>query len=141
MIQAIIDRLKMVDGATVREGFYVQSIAKESKFIFLQPHTDSFDAKNGIDKYKDDLVLHVIAGVKLAKNQHPTSELINLVRGIRTAFYQGERTLEKVSWLPSVITFKETEPCKYIMPEAHEEHALAVLTLSLVNTVKFGESL
>ncbi|NLQ24536.1 hypothetical protein HGO26_16825 [Shewanella sp. S-1] len=141
MIQAILDRLGLVDGATVREGFYVQSIAKESKFIFLQPYTDAFDAKNGIDKYKDDLVLQVVAGVKLAKNPQPTSELINLVRAIRSAFYKDERFPEKPSWLPSVISFKETEPCKYIMPEAHEEHGLAVFTLSLVNTIKFGDSL
>lgn len=34
MIQAILDRLALVDGATVREGFYVQSVASEKKFIF-----------------------------------------------------------------------------------------------------------
>ncbi|MGI2222604.1 hypothetical protein [Shewanella oncorhynchi] len=141
MIQAILDRLALVDGATVREGFYMQSMAKESKFIFLQPYTDNFEAKNGVDKYKDDLVLQVVAGVTLVKNPKPTSELINLVRAIRSAFYKDERNSEKPSWLPLVISFKESEPCKYIMPEAHEKHGLAVITLSLVNTVKFGDSL
>ncbi|ABE56521.1 hypothetical protein Sden_3245 [Shewanella denitrificans OS217] len=141
MIQAILDRLALVDGTTVREGFYVQSIAKEERFIFLQPYTDGFDAKNGIDKYKDELALQVVAGVKLTKNSTPTADLINLVRAIRCAFYKDERFTEKPSWLPSVISFKESEPCKYIMPEAHESHGLAVLTLSLVTTVKFGDSL
>lgn len=141
MIQAILDRLALVDGATVREGFYVQSVASEKKFIFLQPYTDGFDSKNGIDKYKDDLVLQVVAGINLTKSTNPTADLINLVRAIRSAFYKDERNSEKPSWLPLVISFKESESCKYIMPEAHEKHGLAVITLSLVNTVKFGDSL
>lgn len=141
MIQAILDRLALVDGAIVREGFYVQSVASEKKFIFLQPYTDGFDSKNGIDKYKDDLVLQVVAGINLTKSTTQTADLINLVRAIRSAFYKDERNSEKPSWLPLVISFKESEPCKYIMPEAHEKHGLAVITLSLVNTVKFGDSL
>ena len=87
MIQAILDRLALVDGANVREGFYVQSVASEKKFIFLQPYTDGFDSKNGIDKYKDDLVLQVVAGINLTKSTNPTADLINLVRAIRSAFY------------------------------------------------------
>ncbi|MFB2653873.1 hypothetical protein [Shewanella seohaensis] len=141
MIQAIINRLKTVQGATVREGFYAQGVAKEKMFIFLQPFTDQFGGKNGVNPYRDDLVLQVVAGIAVDKTQTPTADLINLVRTIRTAFYKDERNIEKLSWLPSVISVKESEPCKYIMPEAHEKHALAVLTLSLVNTVKFGESL
>ncbi|MGX7654665.1 hypothetical protein [Shewanella putrefaciens] len=141
MIQAIIDRLKMVEGATVREGFYAQGVAKDKQFIFLQPFTDGFGAKNGVDSYRDDLVLQVVAGITVDKTPTPTADLINLVRAIRTAFYKDERTVEKLSWLPLVITFKELEACKYIMREAHEKHGLAVLTLSLVNTVKFGDSL
>lgn len=141
MIQAIIDRLKLVEGATVREGFYAQGVAKEKMFIFLQPFTNEFKAINGINSYRDDLVLQVVAGIAVDKTQTPTADLINLVRAIRTAFYQNERTVEKVSWLPQAIIFKELEACKFIMPEAHEKHALAVLTLSLVNTIKFGESL
>ncbi|MEL4429822.1 hypothetical protein [Shewanella mangrovisoli] len=141
MIQAIIDRLKKVEGATVREGFYAQGVAKEKMFIFLQPFTDQFGGKNGVNPYRDDLVLQVVAGIAVDKTQTPTADLINIVRAIRAAFYKDERNVEQPSWLPSVITFKELEACKYIMPEAHEKHALAVLTLSLVNTVKFGESL
>ncbi|MEL4391280.1 hypothetical protein [Shewanella xiamenensis] len=141
MIQAIIDRLKTVEGATVREGFYAQGMAKEKMFIFLQPFTDDFKAINGINSYRDDLVLQVVAGITVDKTTTPTADLVNLVRAIRTSFYKDERTVEKLSWLPSVISFKEFEPCKYIMPEAHEKHALAVLTLSLVTTVKFGDSL
>lgn len=141
MIQAIIDRLKTVEGATVREGFYAQSLAKDKQFIFLQPFTDGFGARNGVDAYRDDLVMQVVAGIAVDKSNTPTADLINLVRAIRTAFYKDERNVEKPSWLPSVISFKESEPCKYIMPEAHEKHGLAVITLSLVNTVKFGDSL
>lgn len=141
MIQAILDRLALVDGATVREGFYVQSVASEKKFIFLQPYTDGFSAVNGRDNYRDDLALQVVAGINLTKSTNQTADLINLVRDIRTTFYFDERSIEKPSWLPSVISFKESEPCKYIMPEAHEKHGLAVITLSLVNTVKFGDSL
>ncbi|MGL6122447.1 MAG: hypothetical protein ACRC1W_05370 [Shewanella sp.] len=141
MIQALIDRLTTVDGATVREGFYVQSLAKEEKFIFLQPFTDAFDCRNGVDSYKNDLVLQIVAGVSLSKSTTQTADLLNLVRAIRAALYQGERNTDKPSWLPGAISVKETEPCKYIMPESHEKHGLAVLTLTLVNTVKFGESL
>ncbi|MCU8034371.1 MULTISPECIES: hypothetical protein [unclassified Shewanella] len=141
MIQAIIDRLKTVEGATVREGFYAQGVAKDKQFIFLQPFTDDFKAINGINSYRDDLVLQVVAGITVDKTPTPTADLINLVRAIRSAFYKDERNVEKLSWLPSVISFKELEPCKYIMPEAHEKHGLAVITLSLVNTVKFGDSL
>ncbi|MEH6464684.1 MAG: hypothetical protein V7771_12340 [Shewanella psychromarinicola] len=139
MIQTLIDRLKLVDGATVREGFYAQGLAKEQQFIFLQPHTDLFGAKNGINPYRDELNLQVVAGINLSKSTTPTAELINLVRDIRDAFFEGERTAERPSWLPQVISFKEAEPCKYIMPEAHEKHGLAVITLTLVQTVKFGE--
>jgi hypothetical protein len=141
MIQAIINRLALIDGTTVREGFYAQTIAKEEKFIFLQPYTDAFSVGNGRDMYRDDLTLQVVAGINVTRTDTPTADLINLVRAIRTVFYKDERNPEKPSWLPGVISFKELEPCKYIMPEAHEKHGLAVITLSLVNTVKFGDSL
>jgi hypothetical protein len=141
MIQAILDRLALVDGATVREGFYAQSIVNDNKFIFLQPYTDLFGSRNGLDKYRDELNLQIVAGINLSKSTAPTAELINLVRDIRTAFFKDERNPEKPTWLPGVISFKESEACKYIMPEAHEKHGLAVITLSLVNTVKFGETL
>ncbi|MCL1114687.1 hypothetical protein L2703_13930 [Shewanella basaltis] len=141
MIQALIDRLKLVDGATVREGFYGQSVVKDDQFIFLQPYTDLFGAKNGINPYRDDLVLQVVAGINLSKSTNPTAELINLVRDIRSALFKDERNTEKPSWLPQAITFKESEACKYIMPEAHEKHGLAVITLTLIHTVPFGEQL
>ncbi|PKH62571.1 hypothetical protein CXF83_14960 [Shewanella sp. Choline-02u-19] len=144
MIKAILDRLKRVDGAIVREGFYVYSIAKESQFIFLQPYTDAFGGRNGNDKYKDDLVLQVVAGINLTKSDTPTLDLTHLVHRIRTVFYVGQRDTSKPEWLTSVrpiISFIEPEPCKYIMPEANEKHGLAVITLSISNTVKFGELL
>ncbi|WP_434927159.1 hypothetical protein [Shewanella sp. HL-SH2] len=141
MIQTILNRLQLVDGAEVREGFYAQGLAKENQFIFLQPHTDLFGAKNGINAFRDDLTLQVVAGINLSKSTNPTAELINLVRDIRCAFFKDERNTEKPSWLPKAITFKEAEPCKYIMPESHEKHALAVITLTLVHTVQFGERL
>jgi hypothetical protein len=141
MIQTLLDRLKLVDGATVREGFYTQGLAKESQFIFLQPYTDLFGAKNGINQFRADLTLQVVAGINLSKSTTPTAELINLVRDIRSAFFKGERNTEKPSWLPKAITFKESEACKYIMPEAHEKHGLAVITLTLIHTVPFGEML
>ncbi|WP_434939144.1 hypothetical protein ACRWQN_17520 [Shewanella sp. HL-SH8] len=141
MIQTILNRLALVDGATVREGFYAQGLAKENQFIFLQPHTDLFGAKNGINAFRDDLTLQVVAGINLSKSTNPTAELINLVRDIRCAFFKDERNTEKPSWLPKAIAFKESEPCKYIMPESHEKHALAVITLTLIHTVQFGERL
>ncbi|WP_351123345.1 hypothetical protein [Shewanella sp. T24-MNA-CIBAN-0130] len=141
MINIILDRLKQVDGATVREGFYAQSAARESSFIFLQPYLDLFGAKNGINQYRDDLTLQVVAGINVTKSTNPTADLINLVRDIRSAFFKDERNTEKPSWLPKAITFKEAEACKYIMPESHEKHALAVITLTLVHTVPFGEKL
>ena len=141
MIQTILNRLQLVDGAEVREGFYAQGLAKEQKFIFLQPYTELFSAKNGIDKYRDDLTLQVIAGINVTRTTNPTTDLINLARDIRSAFFKDERNLEKPSWLPMCISFKEAEPCKYIMPESHEKHALAVITLTLVHTVQFGERL
>jgi hypothetical protein len=141
MIQTLLDRLKLVDGATVREGFYTQGLAKEQQFIFLQPYTDLFGAKNGLDKYRDEIALQVVAGINLSKSTEPTAELINLVRDIRSAFFKDERNTEKPSWLPSAISFKEAEPCKYIMPEAHEKHGLAVITLTLVHLVTFGDKL
>jgi hypothetical protein len=141
MIQTILNRLQLVDGATVREGFYGQSAVKDDQFIFLQPHTDLFGAKNGINQYRTDLTLQVVAGINLSKSTNPTAELINLVRNIRSAFFKGERNTEKPSWLPGVISFKEAETCKYIMPEAHEKHGLAVITLTLIHTVPFGERL
>ena len=141
MIQTIFNRLQLVDGATVREGFYAQSLAKEQQFIFLQPHTDLFGAKNGINQYRTDLTLQVVAGINLSKSTNPTAELINLVRDIRSALFKDERNTEKPSWLPQAITFKESDACKYIMPEAHEKHGLAVITLTLIHTVPFGEQL
>lgn len=141
MIQTILNRLQLVDGVTVREGFYAQGLAKEQQFIFLQPHTDLFGAKNGINQYRTDLTLQVVAGINLSKSTNPTAELINLVRDIRCAFFKGERNTEKPSWLPQAITFKESDACKYIMPEAHEKHGLAVITLTLIHTVPFGEQL
>ena len=141
MIQTILNRLQLVDGVTVREGFYGQSAVKDDQFIFLQPHTDLFGAKNGINQYRTDLTLQVVAGINLSKSTNPTAELINLVRDIRSAFFKDERNTEKPSWLPQAITFKETEACKYIMPEAHEKHGLAVITLTLIHTVPFGEQL
>ena len=141
MIQTILNRLALVDGAIVREGFYAQGVAKEQKFVFLQPYTDAFGAKNGLDKYRDDLTLQVVAGINVTKTDAPTTELINLVRDIRSAFFKDERNTEKPSWLPMCISFKEAEPCKYIMPESHEKHGLAVITLNLVHTVQFGERL
>ncbi|MCT7942383.1 hypothetical protein [Shewanella holmiensis] len=141
MIQTILNRLQLVDGAIVREGFYAQGVAKEQTFIFLQPHIDAFAAKNGIDKYRDDLTLQVVAGINVTKTTSPTTDLINLVRDIRSAFFEAERNTEKPAWLPMCISFKEAEPCKYIMPESHEKHALAVITLTLVHTVQFGERL
>lgn len=117
-----------------------QSHLKRS-LSFCQPFTDEARSVNGRDNYRDDLVLQVVAGINLTKSTNPTADLINLVRAIRSTFYKDERNTEKPSWLPSVISFKESEPCKYIMPEAHEKHGLAVITLSLVNTVKFGDSL
>jgi hypothetical protein len=141
MINTIIDRLNLVDGAVVREGFYAQSAAKESKFIFLQPYTDLFGAKNGINPYRDDLVLQVVAGINVSGSSTPTTDLVNIVRDIRSAFFKDERNTEKPSWLPGVISFKEAETCKYIMPEAHEKHGLAVITLTLIHTVPFGERL
>lgn len=141
MIQTILNRLQLVDGATVREGFYAQSLAKEQQFIFLQPHTDLFGAKNGINQYRTDLTLQVVAGINLSKSTNPTAELINLVRDIRSALFKEERNTEKPSWLPQAITFKESDACKYIMPEAHEKHGLAVITLTLIHTVPFGEKL
>jgi hypothetical protein len=141
MIQTILNRLQLVDGATVREGFYAQSLAKEQQFIFLQPHTDLFGAKNGINQYRTDLTLQVVAGINLSKSTNPTAELINLVRDIRSALFKDERNTEKPSWLPQAITFKESDACKYIMPEAHEKHGLAVITLTLIHTVPFGEQL
>ncbi|GIU22239.1 hypothetical protein [Shewanella sp. MBTL60-007] len=141
MIKKILDRLKMVDGAVVREGFYAQSVAKEQKFIFLQPYTDEFGATNGNGKYRDDLVLQVVAGIQLTRAETPTSDLLNLVHEIRTAFYKGERDASKPSWLKDkpLVLLKEVEPCKYIMPEANEKHGLAVITLSITQTVEFGE--
>lgn len=144
MIQTILDRLSMVDGATVREGFYHQSIAKETKFIFLQPFTDSFSGRNGTDQYKDDLVLQIVAGIKLSKSDTPTAELTDLVHRIRTVLYAEQRDTSKPSWLTSVrpiVSFTEPETCKYIMPEANEHHGLAVITLSISTTIKFGELL
>ena len=141
MIQTILNRLQQVDGVTVREGFYAQSLAKEQQFIFLQPHTDLFGAKNGINQYRTDLTLQVVAGINLSKSTNPTAELINLVRDIRSALFKDERNTEKPSWLPQAITFKESDACKYIMPEAHEKHGLAVITLTLIHTVPFGEQL
>jgi hypothetical protein len=141
MINIILDRLKQVDGAVVREGFYAQGVAKENSFIFLQPYTDLFGARNGINNYRNDIALQVVAGINLTKSTTPTAELINLVRDIRRAFFKDERNTEKPSWLPKAITFKEAEACKYIMPESHEKHALAVITLTLVHTVPFGEKL
>ncbi|QQX78519.1 hypothetical protein JK628_13100 [Shewanella sp. KX20019] len=143
MINAILSRLKMVDGATVREGFYAQSLAKEQCFIFLQPYTDGFGAVNGRDKYRDDLALQIVAGVTLSRTESPTADLINLVRNIRSSFYKDQRDINKPNWLKGValIGFKESEPCKYIMPEAHEKHGLAVITLSITQTVEFGEQL
>jgi hypothetical protein len=141
MIQTILNRLQQVDGAEVREGFYAQGVAKEQKFIFLQPYTDLLGVKNGLDKYRDELVLQVVAGIHVTKTDSPTSDLINLVRDIRTAFFKDQRNPEKPAWLPGAISFKEAEPCKYIMPEAHEKHGLAVITLTLIHTVQFGERL
>ena len=141
MIQTILNRLQLVDGAIVREGFYGQSAVKDDQFIFLQPHTDLFGAKNGMNQFRDDLTLQVVAGINLSKSTNPTAELINLVRNIRSAFFKDERNTEKPSWLPKAITFKESEACKYIMPEAHEKHGLAVITLTLIHTVPFGEQL
>jgi len=141
MIQTILNQLKLVDGAVVREGFYSQGLAKEAQFIFLQPYTDLFGAKNGTNQYRTDLTLQVVAGINLSKSTNPTAELINLVRDIRSALFKDERNTEKPSWLAQAITFKETEACKYIMPEAHEKHGLAVITLTLIHTVPFGEKL
>ncbi|WP_350431722.1 hypothetical protein ABIS04_16220 [Shewanella sp. H8] len=141
MINTIINRLKMVEGAVVREGFYVQSVARENTFIFLQPYTDLFGAKNGVNQFRADLTLQVVAGINVSKSTTATAELINLVRDIRSAFFKDERNTEKPSWLPKAITFKETEACKYIMPEAHEKHGLAVITLTLIHTAPFGEKL
>ena len=143
MINKILDRLKMVDGVTVREGFYAQGSAKEACFIFLQPYTDAFSSTNGRDKYRDDLALQIVAGVTLTRTETPTSDLINLVRQIRSAFYKEQRDTTKPDWLKEValVSFQESEPCKYIMPEAHEKHGLAVITLSITQTVEFGEQL
>ncbi|WP_394230191.1 hypothetical protein [Shewanella colwelliana] len=144
MIQAILNRLALVDGARVREGFYQHSIAKEAKFIFLQPYTDTFSGRNGNDQYKEDLVLQVVAGIKLTGSDTPTADLTDLVHRIRTALYAKQRDTNKPDWVTSVIpiiSFSEPEPCKYIMPEAHEKHGLAVITLSISTTLKFGELL
>jgi hypothetical protein len=89
MIQAIINRLALIDGTTVREGFYAQTIAKEEKFIFLQPYTDAFSVGNGRDMYRDDLTLQVVAGINVTRTDTPTADLINLVRAIRTVFYMN----------------------------------------------------
>lgn len=141
MIVAIITRLKAVDGFDVREGFYTQSSASKSKFIFVQPHQDSAEIPSGNNPYKDELRLQLVVGVNLTSTAKPTAELINVVRQIREAFFKGERNPAKPSWLASVISFTESEPCKYIMPEVHEKHGLAVITLSITQTVTFGDLL
>lgn len=141
MIDAIISRLEAVDGYDVREGFYTQSLASKSKFIFVQPHQDSAEIPSGKNPYKEELRLQLVVGVKLTATVKPTAELINAVRQIRSAFFNGERDPAKPSWLTNVISFTEPEPCKYIMPEAHEKHGLAVITLSITQTVKFGDLL
>ena len=141
MIRSILDRLKKVDGAIVREGFYAQGAVKEPQFIFLQPHTDLFGAKNGVDRYRNDLALQVVAGINLTRTASPTADLVNLVRNIRESFYKDQRDITKPIWLNGVVNFSESEPCKYIMPEAHEKHGLAVITLSITQTLKFGDQL
>ncbi len=146
MINAIIARLQQVESSEVREGFYHYK-ATGKKFIYLQPYTDKFAAVNGIDSYKGDPQLQVVAGIDVAKTDTPTADLMNMVRDIRQQFYQGEKSAKKPEWLKTAIApsalldFKESEPCKYILPESHEKHGLAVLTLEISLTIPFGDRL
>ncbi len=141
MIQQILDRLNMVDGATVREGFYSHAVARQRSFIFLQPFVSGATVPGAQAGYKEDLQLQVVAGIKLPDSDNPTADLINLVRSIRRAFYQGQRNAQRPDWLPKCYQFQETEPCKFIMPEAHEQHGLAVITLSISTSPTFDETL
>ncbi len=146
MINAIIARLQQVESSEVREGFYHYK-ATGKKFIYLQPYTDSFTGPNGNDKYKGDPQLQVVAGIDVSKTDTPTADLMNMVRDIREQFYKDQRSTEKPTWLQqaiqpcALISFKESEPCKYILPESHEKHGLAVLTLEISLTIPFGERL
>ena len=141
MIKMILEKLKTISGVTVREGFYAQSVAKEEKFIFLQPYTSAATVPGMQPKYKEDLKLQIVAGIKLPKSATPTADLINLTRAIRSAFFKDQRDPKRPQWLPTGFEFSEPEPCKFIMPEAHEQHGLAVITLTISTSPQFDDRL
>ncbi|MDO8254805.1 hypothetical protein [Shewanella algae] len=138
MINNIIERLQLVPGATVREGFYAQSLVRESKFIFLQPYDSGGEIKGG-PEYPEELTLQVVAGIKLSSSTTPTMDLIQISRQIRSVFFKKQRNPLKPDWLQKGFGFKEIERCKFIMPEAHEKHGLAVLTFSISTSQTFED--
>ncbi|MBO2589538.1 hypothetical protein [Shewanella algae] len=141
MINDIIERLQLVPGATVREGFYAQSLVRESKFIFLQPHTSKASVPGMQLGYKEDITLQIVAGIKIPGFTQPTSELINLTREIRSCLFSNQRDPARPNWLNGAFGLAESEECKFIMPEAHEHHGLAVITISISNSPTFEDRL
>ncbi|MCH4294224.1 hypothetical protein MJ923_07885 [Shewanella sp. 3B26] len=138
MIEQLLERLQMVPDAVVREGFYAAPMAREDKFIFLQPYDSGGDIKGG-PEYPEDVTLQVVAGIKLSSSTTPTMDLIKMVRQIRSAFFKKQRNPLKPEWLQEGFGFKELERCKFIMPEAHEKHGLAVLTFSISTSQTFED--
>ena len=141
MIQQILDRLQTIGGVTVREGFYAQSVAREQQFIFLQPFNSTLKNPGGGVGYQETLQLQIVGGIKLPTSATPTADLINLSRAIRSALFKDQRDPARPNWLPGGYAISESEPCKFIMPEAHEQHGLAVITLSISTSPKFGDRL
>lgn len=138
MIEQLLERLQMVPGAVVREGFYVANNAKDDAFIYLQPYDSGSEIKGG-PQYPEEVTLQVVAGIKLSSSVTPTMDLITMVRQIRFAFFKNQRNPSKPDWLKEGFAFKELERCKFIMPEAHEKHGLAVLTFSISTSQTFED--
>ncbi|RLV61004.1 hypothetical protein D5018_03955 [Parashewanella curva] len=142
MIQNIIDRLKGIKDFKVKEGFYQQGTTAH-RFIFIQPDTSDEKANSGKELSFETIRLQIVAGIAVNKTDTPTAELINVVRDIRERFYKDETRNLIPSWLQldehKILKFKEVDVCKFIMPESHETHGLAVLTLEIQNTHSFGE--
>lgn len=135
MMNELKQRLAELAGFDVKADFYTTSAATAAKVIFIEPHESLAEIKSGQNpQYPETMTVRVVVGISSKANPNAAQELIDAVRSVRSKFWVSERMNDKVAWLKS-LSFKESETCKFLAPNANETKALAVLTLEIKTLV------